>query len=207
MEEVRQFTALDPRLQYLGTVYAKALLGATEKAGDTDKVLGEFSAFLTDVLDKLPQLEATLASPRIAFEVKEQMLDRALAGKMNPRLLNFVKVVTRRGRFDAIRAVHQAASRLYNQLRGRVEVRLTTAEPIDRATRDLIVKRLTASLGREIDLKPRVDAQILGGVVIRIGDTVYDGSIANQLNQLRGDLVARATQSLRRQADRIAAAS
>jgi F-type H+-transporting ATPase subunit delta len=207
MEEARQFTVLDPNLQYLGTVYAKALLGATEKAGNTEGVLDEFAALVTDVLDQLPHLDAMLASPRVAFEAKEQLLDRAFGGKLSPQLLNFLKVVVRRGRFDAVRAVQRAAHKLHNELRGRVEVRLTTAEPLDRATSDMITSKLTGSLGREIDLKIRVDPQIIGGAVIRVGDTVYDGSIANQLNQLRSELVARATQSLRRQTDRFAVAN
>jgi F-type H+-transporting ATPase subunit delta len=160
-----------------------------------------------DVLDRMPQFEATLASPRVSFEAKEQLLDRALGTRMSPQLLNFIKVVARRGRFDAIRAVQIAAQKLRNELRGRIEVRLTTAEPIDSQTSDLIVSRLTASLGREIDLRLHVDSEVLGGAVIRIGDTVYDGSLANQLNQLRTELVARATQTLRRQADRFATAN
>ena len=92
-------------------------------------------------------------------------------------------------------------------MRGRIEVRLTTAVPVDQATRDLIISKLRASLGREIDLQTSVDPELIGGLVIRIGDTVYDGSLANQLQRLSDDLVTRATQKMRTDAERFAVAN
>jgi F-type H+-transporting ATPase subunit delta len=92
-------------------------------------------------------------------------------------------------------------------LRGRIEVRLTTAVPIDTATRDLIISKLHASLGREVELQTNVDPEIIGGLVIRIGDTVYDGSLANQLERLSQDLVSRATQKMRIASEGLAVAN
>lgn len=207
MEQIRHTTVLDPNLRYLGTVYAKALLGASEKAGNTEAVLAELDSLIRDVLDQLPQLEATLASPRVAWEIKEQLLDRAFRGTMTPQTLTFLKVLIRRGRFDGVRAVYLAAKRLFNEIRGKVEVCLTTAEPLDAATRNLIVAKLESSLGRNVDLQSDVNADLIGGLVIRIGDTVYDGSLADQLDRLRDKLVARATQTLRSDADRFAVAN
>ena len=207
MAEARQSTIRDTGLQYLGNVYAKALIAATESAGKTEAVVEELDAFITEVLDSNRRLEAVLSSPRISFENKERILHHALANKMSPLLLNFLKVLVRRGRFQAVRAVAVAARKIVNDLRGRVEVHLTTAEPINAATRDLILAKLKGSLKSEIDLKTNVDAQVLGGVVIRVGDTVYDGSLANQLARLRTELVASTTQRMRQESDRFAVAN
>jgi F-type H+-transporting ATPase subunit delta len=207
MEEARQSTVLDPGLQHLGTVYAKALLGAAEKAANTDQVLAELDALIRDVLDRTPQLEALLTSPRVPLESKEKLLDKALRGKVTPQILNFLKVIVSRGRFQSLRAVNVAAKKLHSQLRGRIEVRLTTAVPVDAATRDLIVSKLRSAMGQEIELQTNVDPEVIGGLVIRIGDTVYDGSLANQLKRLSEDLVTRATQKLRTESDRFAVAN
>ncbi len=207
MAEARQSTILDTGLQYLGTVYAKALIGAAEKAGTTDAVLEQLDSLVTDVLDVLPQFEATLNSPRVPFDSKERLLDQAFRHQMAPQLFNFVKVLARRGRFNCVRAVRRAARKIYNELRGRLEVHLTTAEPIDRATHELVLAKLKGSLGSEIDLKTSVNPDVLGGLVIRVGDTVYDGSLANQLARLRNELVATTTQHMRADADRFAVAN
>ena len=207
MAEARQSSTLDTGLQYLGTVYAKALVGAAEATGKTESVIDELESFITDVLEANPKVEAILSSPRVSFETKERILDRVLAKQMSPLLLNFLKVLVRRGRFTGVRAVRSAARQMLNDLRGRIEVQLTTAQQLDNATRDLIIAKLKASLKSEIDLKTRVDAKVLGGIVIRIGDTVYDGSLANQLARLRTELVASTTQQMRAQAERFAVAN
>lgn len=207
MEEVRQTTVLDTGLQHLGTVYAKALLGASEKAGNTETVMAELDSVVRDVLTRLPRLEQLLSSPRVPFESKEQVLERAFGGKMSSQVLNFLKVIVARGRFQSLRAVNEAAKRLYNELRGRVEVQVTTATPIDDATREMLVAKLRSSLGRDIDLQMRLEPDVIGGLVIRIGDTVYDGSVANQLQKLGDELVSRATQRMRADGDRFAIAN
>ena len=206
MDPTHHTTVLDTGLLYLGTVYAKALLGATEKSGNTDAVLAELESFLDDVLVRLPQFEGALMSPRVPLENKERMLDNAFRGKMSGQLLSFLKVLVRRGRFDGLRHIYFAARRILNELRGRLDVRLTSAEPLDSGTRDMVVNKLRTSLGHEVELVTDVDPNLIGGLVIRIGDTVYDGSVANQLEKMRHDLVARATQTLGAEADRFATA-
>lgn len=207
MAEAQQNTVLDTGLQYLGTVYAKALLGATEKSGTTEAVLAEFDSLIQDVLAKLPALEQTLRSPRVPFEAKESLLNRSFQGKMTPQLLTFLKVLTRHGRFSAIRAVRAATRKLFNDLRGRLEVHVTTATPMDGSTRDAVLAKLKTNLKREVDLHTSVDPELLGGLLIRIGDTVYDGSIANQLQRLQKELVAASTVRMRTQADKFAVAN
>ena len=103
MTKARDKAVFDTGQQYLGGVYAKALLGAAENAGNPDVVLQELDEFVDDVLAKVPRLDAALAAPGVAAEAKTAMLDKALGGKVTGELLNFLKVVARHGRFTAFK--------------------------------------------------------------------------------------------------------
>src|SRR5688500_16298164 len=105
---------VDSGHQHLGSVYAKALLGAAESAGQSQQVLEELESLVADVLDKLPQLDAAFASPRLSAEEKSALIDRSFGGRVSKTLLHFLKVVARHGRLDTLRAILQAARKLYN---------------------------------------------------------------------------------------------
>lgn len=182
-------TVLDSEQQYLGDVYAKALLGASEKAGNTDQVLEELDSFVDEVLDKLPKLDTTLASPRTPLEAKLAMLDKAIGGKVSDTLLNFLKVVCKHRRFESVRAMRQAAHDLFNELTGRVDVRIRTAEPLSEQLCERVAGRLETVLGKKVNLAAETDDDVIGGIVVRVGDTVYDGSVAGQLDRLRDEAV------------------
>jgi F-type H+-transporting ATPase subunit delta len=207
MAEPTQTAAIDPARQQIGTVYAKALLGAAEKAGQSDQVVEELGSFVVDVLDKLPKFQAALSSPRISHEEKTAMLDRALAGKMTPLLLNFLKVVSRHSRLDCLRAVAVAARNQLNEMRGRVEVLLKTAAPISNTLREQIVQQLTKMLGKEIVLRTQLDPEMLGGLIVRVGDTVFDGSLTAKLTGIREAAVEKTAAHFRQSLERFALSS
>ena len=205
MPETPPEPVFDTTQQQLGAVYARALLGATERAGTTDTVLEELEVLVTDVLVKVPNLEGTLTSPRVPLEAKEAIMERAFQGRLSAELLTFLRVVARRGRFECLRAITRAVRALHNELRGRVRVHVRSAAAMDDAARELVTGQLQATLGREIDLQLDVDPDLIGGLVVRVGDTVYDGSIANRLSRLRNDLFVNATEKIRGEVDRFAA--
>jgi F-type H+-transporting ATPase subunit delta len=193
--------------QYLGGVYAKALLGVTESAGVTESVVAEFDSFLTDVLERLPDFEAMLKSPRVSHEDKERLFDRAFAGKMSVCLLNFLKVVSRHGRLDCLRMINRAVHLLLDNLRGRVQVEVTTAAPVPADVLDGVRNRLAVSLGREVVVSTSVNPELLGGIVVRIGDKVYDGSIKNSLERMREETFSQSVENMRRNLDRLVVAN
>lgn len=207
MAESSQKTVFDPTQQHLGAIYARALLGATEKVGNTESVLEELEALTDEVLVKVPQLEGTLTSPRIPVEAKHVILDRAFADKLTRELLIFLKVVARRGRFDCLHAIARACRMQYNEMRGRVEVQVRSASTLDAAARQQVADRLQSALGREVDLRLDVDPNLIAGLVVRVGDTLYDGSVANRLLKLREDMFSRATERIRGDLERFAVAA
>ena len=196
----------DAARQQLGNVYAKALLGATENAGNSDAVLAEFDSLIDDVLDKLPQLDSLLASPRVSHEEKLRVLDSAFQDRMSPQLFRFLKVTAAHGRLDCLRAINDAAHRRYNEMRGRVEVRVFTARRLPAELLEQIASRLRVALQSEVDLETDVDPELIVGLVVRVGDTVYDASVSNRLQRLRAETFEKTVQEIRQSLDRFALA-
>lgn len=207
MTDVSHPTVFDAVHQHLGTVYAKALLGSSIKAGNTELVLNEMESLVEDILHKLPDFKAMLGSPRVPLDVKTSMLDRAFGGQMTTTLLVFLKILCRRGRFDCVPAIAYSFRRQVNEMRGRVEVIVRSAEPLSADLLERTTNRLRQALGCEVELQLEIDPQMIGGLVIRVGDTVFDGSLANRLQRLREEMTARLTQQLRSTPDRFAVAN
>ena len=197
-------TSVDTGQQYLAAVYAKALLGATERAGNTETVLEELEALLAEVFQRLPKLENALTSPRVGQEEKIRLLELAIGSRVSRSLLDFLKVLARRGRLDCLRAIARAARQQLNELRGRVEVTLTTAEPLGEDSTRQAAERLQTALGQQIDLSTTVDPDLIGGAIVRVGDTIFDGSVLNHLEQMRRTAHSKSAQKIREELDRFA---
>jgi F-type H+-transporting ATPase subunit delta len=199
--------AYDSSRRQVAAVYAKALLGAAEKQGLTHIVQEELHSLVDDVLERLPKFAAALAYPRIPTPEKQRMLDLAFGGKMNSLLLNFLKVVAEHERLDCLYEIRQAFVKLYNALHGQVEVEVRTAEPLTAETLGQVEQRLTVLLGKRVDLKTRVDPALIGGMVVRVGDTVYDGSLLNRLEQMRIKTLESTTEKIRDSLERFLVSS
>ena len=192
----------DSGQQYLAGVYAKALIGASEQAGNQAEVLQELESLVDDVLAKFPKLESTLASPRVSAEEKITLLERVFQGKLSRETMNFLKVVARHGRLDCLRAIQQASQQMYREMEGRIAVQLSTAHEVAADVVGSIGERLQAILGGQVDIETAVDEDLIGGLVLRIGDTVYDGSVANQLTRMRTTAMHQTNEVIRATQDR-----
>ncbi|HET6882046.1 MAG TPA: ATP synthase F1 subunit delta [Pirellulales bacterium] len=184
----------------LGMVYGKALLAATEKAGNTDEVLDELDQLIA-LLVKQPQAEEVFASGMIANDQKVILVERALSGHVTPTFLNFLKVVASHGRGGFLRAIRKAVRDLRDQQHGRVRVQVTTATPLDGELSERIQNQLRNMLGGEPVLATKVDPDLIGGLVFRVGDTVYDGSVATRLARVRSQMIDRSIHEIQRRRD------
>lgn len=212
MAESKDFTAQDARtaaqleadvsIEHIGDVYAKGLLGAAEKAAQTAAVVAEFDALVRDVLDCYPKLEVIWASALVSPEDKMGTIDRLFAGRLSPLLVHFLKVVAQHGRLDCLRAIHAQVHTLYDQLQNHIRVQLTTAVPLSPAAVGGIVESLRSKLGGEPILEQVTDPSLIGGAVLRVGDTVYDASIAHQLKTLRQQVSDRSAHEIQSRRDR-----
>ncbi len=171
--------------EHVAGVYAKGLLAATEVAGQTAAVIEEFDALMAEVVGHFPKFRAVLDSVLVLPEEKEALLNRVFGGRVSPTMVNFLKVVARHGRLDCLPAIHHQTHVFYDRLRNRIPVTLTTAVPASPDMIRQIVDDLRTKLGGEPVLDQQTDPALIGGAVLRVGDTIYDGSIANQLQNLR----------------------
>jgi F-type H+-transporting ATPase subunit delta len=166
----------DVGMEHLADVYAEALLGAAENAGCTEEVVEQFDWLMTDLLDPFPRFEAILTSGLISHEEKAGIFDRVLEGECSPLMVSLLKVVSRHGRLECLRAIHRQTKLLHDRLRGRMHIELTTATPVSEAAAGRIAESLRAVLGGEPVIQRVTDPELIGGAVLRVGDMVYDRS-------------------------------
>ena len=181
----------DVSVEPIAGVYARALLGAAEAAGLSEEVLGQFDLLVGDVLARFRGLEAVLSSGLVSVEEKAGILDRVFGGRFSPLLINFLKVVARHGRLDCLGAIHRRMRQLQEEHRGLVRVEVTTARPLGSRLADRIAAGLHTIVSGEPLVGQHIDPKLIGGVVVRVGDTVYDGSLANQLQKICQQMIDR----------------
>ena len=194
---------IDVRAEQLAGVYARALLAAGEKSGVTDEIVEQYDLLVNDLFAKTASLEAVLAATGAKDAARIALIDRVFAGKFSKLFVNFLKVLATRGRLDMVRAIHRAFHKELDLLRGRLRVRVSTASPIGNDVADQLLKSLHPLLdGGSPRIERVVDPTLIGGVVVRIGDVVYDGSVARQLGQMREQMINRSIHEIQSRRDR-----
>lgn len=190
-------TVFDVEEQQVAALYSKALLAA---AGDrVETIVEELEAVVKECLNRFPKLEAALASPRIGEEEKAAMLDRLFGDKLDRTLLNFLKILSRRRRLGALREIQKAATALRDEHLGRLAVTVTSSQKLTEAQKRDITDKLKTSFGKEVALTEKVDPSLLGGIVLRIGDRVYDGSVQGKLQVMRRAVASGVERAVRNQ--------
>ncbi len=180
--------------QKIGDVYGQALLRAAGE--NVGPLLDELQAF-SKLVDDSDRLGEVLGSPRVSAKEKIGILDRSLKGRVSPLLLNFLKVVTEHERLDCLREIYREARRLQNEVQGVVEVVVTTAHALDASELRRLGAALQEKTGSGIEIRVKVDPALIGGILIRIGDHVFDASVSQRLAFLREDAIRNAVQSMR----------
>jgi len=193
--------AIDVGAQRVGAIYAHAFMGAAEAKGVSDSAVAELAS-VAESLEANPRFETILGSALVPHEEKERILDRVYGGKLSPLVLDFLKVLSHHGRLEVTRAVSAQAQQLYDESRGRVRVDVLTATPLDDSESRALDASLRRILGGEPQVHPEVDPSLIGGIVLRVGDTVYDGSVARQLHQVCEQMINRSVHEIQSRRDR-----
>jgi F-type H+-transporting ATPase subunit delta len=167
--------------------YAEALFTIAEKHGKQD----EFAASLAEVgemMDANAEIRAFLQTPKVDLPAKKKALRSAFTGRIDPLVLNFLLVVLEKRRQRLIGEIAREFSMLLDEKMGRLHVQVTLAHEADAAMKQSIATQLTRILGRTAIPHITVDPKIVGGIVVRYGDSILDGSVRRRLAGLRNRL-------------------
>ena len=167
--------------------YAGALLALARKAGDVPG-WGRMMQEVADAVATDAQLRAFLESPRVAAERKSAALGRAFQDRYPRLFVRFLQTLIAKGRQRQIGAVASEYAALVDEAEGRVHAQVTLAQPPSEADRAAIAAQLSRRLGRQVVPHVSVRPEILGGVIVRVGDRVMDGSVRRRLGRLRHQL-------------------
>jgi F-type H+-transporting ATPase subunit delta len=167
----------------LAIVYARALFEVALEQGKLD-LLREQLGELADALSNDRRLALFFFSPYFSTAEKQQALARMLVGA-DQSLLNFLALLIENHRMPVIFRIRQQYEKLWQEENRMLPVEITSAIELDRATTESLGKRIGESARRKVTVAAKVDPDILGGIVVRIGNSILDASIRNRLEQLR----------------------
>jgi F-type H+-transporting ATPase subunit delta len=193
---------VDVGSQRVARTYAQALLNAAEKRGQAREVLEELESLVHDVFPAMPVLEGLLASRAISRRRKPPVIRSAFQGRASDVFLNFLLVLNDHERLDLVRPILSAYRQLYEERTGQVRVRVRSAVPLPDDQRQHLVERLRAAFAREPILEARVEPDLLGGLVVQVGDWLYDASVRSRLAQIRNQLIERSSYEIQSRRDR-----
>jgi F-type H+-transporting ATPase subunit delta len=170
--------------------YARALADVIVERRETSEVVKELIDF-ERMMDEHSQLRDVFASPVIATERKRGVLDDLLA-RIGPRqtTANFLRLLLSNSRLHDLDQMLRALSRELDTRKNIVSAEITTAREISEQEKAALQRQLKGTTGKEVRLQFRTDPEIIGGMVTRIGSLVYDGSIRNQLAQMKRRLLS-----------------
>ena len=166
--------------------YASALFGMARKS-DVDAVSQDLAHVLATAHDE-PQLMEVLTHPRITEKRKNELTGQ-IFGDLRPTMQAFLRLLITRDRVGLLPAVGVHFEKLVDEWKGEADAEATTAVELSQSQKDALVKKLEATTGyKKIRLLTQVDPSILGGMTVRVGDHLIDGSITTQLQMLREQL-------------------
>ena len=168
--------------------YAKALVDVCLKLTVQDRVAEDLLAF-EKLLDSQTELRLLYLNPVVPVPKKQTITTEILKRfNFSQTTTNFISVLVDQHRMGYFAPIRLAFHQLLNDRLGIVEAEVTMASDLDPATQDLLLARLNELTRRKVTLKFTRDPNIIGGIVTRIGDTIYDGSIRQRLHSLKAQL-------------------
>jgi F-type H+-transporting ATPase subunit delta len=164
--------------------YAEALLALARKANDLDGWGAAFGA-LASAVESDPRLRNFLAAPQVSAADKRQVIGKAFVGKLPRLMVRFVQKLIENRRQMLIPAISVEYGNLVDEAVGRLHAQVTVARETGAADRDVIARELSRAFGKFVVPHIQVNPAILGGVIVRVGDRVMDGSVRKRLATLR----------------------
>jgi F-type H+-transporting ATPase subunit delta len=181
-------------------VYSAALYQSALPLGLADSVQAELQE-IASLLVKNPKLETLFASPVISREEKTGLLKQIFEGKCSPLVMNFIFVLNEHDRLGLLGATVHAYQTLNEMRKNQLQVQVITSVKVTPEQEIELLKALQLKLGKKPVLSYTVDESIVGGLIIKAGDWLWDGSLRNRLQSLRNQLIERSTYEIQSRRD------
>lgn len=176
-----------------GKTIARPFAGALFDLADSEDRLEEYGAALESViglLDEEPRIRRFVETPRVGALEKKEVLREALEGKVPEAVLNFLFLVVDRRRQRFLQAMAAEYGSLLDERMGRAHVEVSVARKLDEEGTEDLRRRLSVILGREAVPHVQVRPELMGGIVFKSGDVIYDGSMRRRLDRMKQRLLA-----------------
>jgi F-type H+-transporting ATPase subunit delta len=170
-------------MEEIAQVYARSLFEVAEEHDRVDVVREQLGQF-TDALAGSRELELFFFSPYFSTEEKKQGLDKAVEGA-DDIIRNFLAVLIENHRMPALMRIRREFDRLWREANKMLPVQITSAVPLDESVHARIGEEIGRQTGRKVELSANVDPDVLGGIVLRVGNSILDASIRTRLERLR----------------------
>lgn len=163
--------------------YAQALFTLAKQQNRLDEQLGELIK-VGLLFSEHNQLRKALQSPTVPSTVKKTILQRVLTGRVSDTTLHFFYVLVDKNREIYLESITEGYKELLRQERNQVHVVIQTAAELSAATKQQVEARMRTYTGKQVELQYEVVPELLGGLVIRMGDRIIDGSVRHQLSEI-----------------------
>ncbi len=174
-------------MEEIATVYARSLFEVAMEQDKLDAVrdqLGEFA----DAMSETRELQVFFFSPYFSTQEKEDGLERAVTDA-DPVILNFLNLLIEKHRMPVVFRIRAELDRLWEEENKLLPVEITSAIELDKDIVKQLGDRISEQTGRKVELSSRVEPDILGGIVVQVGNAILDASVRNRLDQLRRQVV------------------
>ena len=173
--------------EQIARVYAAALFAAADEVGAVERLRADLGRIVKALAESAP-LRGVLANPRIETEAKQRLIAGLVTG--SDRLLgNTLQILAGKGRITLLPDVREEYERLAAEKARTLKLEVTSAVALDADLERDIVAHVESATGKKVQLSKRVDKAVLGGLVLRLGDTIVDSSLRSRLAQLKQSLI------------------
>jgi F-type H+-transporting ATPase subunit delta len=169
-------------------VYAGALFEVAREKGKLDAIGADLAQF-AEAVEGNRDMQVFLFSPHFASAEKVEGLKRAIGGA-DPELVNFLELLVEKGRTTELFRIRREFEALWKRENKRIDVTVTSAVELDPAVVAKVGEEIERQTGQKVELASRVDDEILGGIVLQVGNMVLDASIRSRLEKLRKSVAA-----------------
>jgi F-type H+-transporting ATPase subunit delta len=167
--------------------YSNALFEVALEMDAIDKILAEYT-FVVESMNQHPDFYEILTSPKVTTDEKKKIIDTTYQAHISGELINFFKLLIDKKRIDVILKVFDDLAETVDEYKGNVVAKVESVIPLEANEIEVLIKKLNDLTGKNVTVNNVINPDIVGGMIVKIGDKIIDGSVQRKLHDLKNDL-------------------